>query len=163
LLTYIQPVAFAFAFVFVFAFYFLQLNNLKMFNSGDDIGAVVADVGSYGTRIGFAGEDSPRANFPTSIGRLLESEYLNSNQNISSGTLNHVQQNLVFNPTKYRNNMEITSPVRDGIVVDWDLLEKLWNYALSTSLKADLKGLPVLISEKPYASPTSRRRYDCSL
>jgi actin-related protein len=36
-----------------------------MFYSGDNIGAVVADVGSYACRVGFAGEDSPRAFFPS--------------------------------------------------------------------------------------------------
>lgn len=32
-----------------------------MYHSGDDIGAIVADIGSFSTRVGFAGEDSPRA------------------------------------------------------------------------------------------------------
>ena len=36
-----------------------------MYCGGTDIGAVVADIGSSVTRIGFAGEDSPRAYFPT--------------------------------------------------------------------------------------------------
>jgi actin-related protein len=36
-----------------------------MFYSGDNIGAVVADIGSYACRVGFAGEDSPRAYLPT--------------------------------------------------------------------------------------------------
>lgn len=37
----------------------------NMFNSGDDVGAIVADIGSFATRVGFAGEDIPRAYFPT--------------------------------------------------------------------------------------------------
>ncbi len=36
-----------------------------MFYSGDNIGAVVADIGSHACRIGFAGEDTPRAYLPT--------------------------------------------------------------------------------------------------
>jgi hypothetical protein len=36
-----------------------------MFHSGDDINAIVADIGSYSCRIGYAGDDTPRANFPT--------------------------------------------------------------------------------------------------
>ena len=31
----------------------------------EDIGAIVADIGSMSTRIGYAGEDLPRAYFPT--------------------------------------------------------------------------------------------------
>lgn len=33
------------------------------FHSGDNINAVVADIGSYATKIGFAGEDFPKAYF----------------------------------------------------------------------------------------------------
>jgi len=36
-----------------------------MFTSGDDVGAIVADIGSFTTRVGFAGDDTPRAYFPT--------------------------------------------------------------------------------------------------
>lgn len=36
-----------------------------MYTGGDDVGAIVADIGSYSTRIGFAGEDTPRAYIPT--------------------------------------------------------------------------------------------------
>jgi len=32
-----------------------------MFYGGDDIGAIVADIGSQNTRIGFAGEDFPKS------------------------------------------------------------------------------------------------------
>jgi actin-like protein 6A len=55
--------------------------------------------------------------------------------------------------------MEIVSPVREGVVVDWDLLEKTWNYSLTNYLKTDLTGLPVLVAEKPYATPPSRHKY----
>jgi actin-related protein len=33
------------------------------FHSGDNMNAVVADIGSYSTKIGFAGEDFPKAYF----------------------------------------------------------------------------------------------------
>lgn len=36
-----------------------------MFHSGDDIGAIVADIGSTSCRIGLAGDDMPKAYFPT--------------------------------------------------------------------------------------------------
>lgn len=55
--------------------------------------------------------------------------------------------------------MQIVSPVVDGVVADWDLLEKLWSYSTANFLKTDIKGLPVLVSEKPYASPSSRHKY----
>jgi actin-like protein 6A len=54
--------------------------------------------------------------------------------------------------------MDIVSPVMDGVIVDWDLLEKLWTYSLSNYLKTDLRGLPVLVAEKPFTAPSTRRK-----
>ncbi len=36
-----------------------------MYFGKDDIGAIVADIGSYSSRIGFAGDDHPKAYFQT--------------------------------------------------------------------------------------------------
>ena len=41
------------------------LTLLVMFHSGDDVGALVADVGSSSCRIGHAGDDVPVAFFPS--------------------------------------------------------------------------------------------------
>lgn len=38
-----------------------------MYHSGDDVGAIVADIGSFSTRIGHAGNDVPAAYFPSVI------------------------------------------------------------------------------------------------
>lgn len=32
---------------------------------GEDVGAVVADIGAFSTRIGFAGDDIPKTHCPT--------------------------------------------------------------------------------------------------
>ena len=36
---------------------------MSAFTSGGTVNAIVADIGSYATKIGFAGEDSPRSYF----------------------------------------------------------------------------------------------------
>jgi actin-related protein len=36
---------------------------MAFYTSGDSVNAVVADIGSYASKIGFAGEDFPRAYF----------------------------------------------------------------------------------------------------
>jgi actin-related protein len=48
--------------------------------------------------------------------------------------------------------------VLDGLVQDWDALERLWEQAIHRSIKADLRETPVLMAEKPYHSPKSRQR-----
>ena len=39
--------------------------STKMYCGGDDVGAIVADFGSFSSRVGFAGEDCPRGYLPT--------------------------------------------------------------------------------------------------
>lgn len=34
---------------------------------GGDLGAVVADIGSFASKIGYAGDDTPKAYFPSVI------------------------------------------------------------------------------------------------
>jgi actin-related protein len=36
---------------------------MAAFHSGDQVNAVVADIGSFYTKIGFAGDDAPRSYF----------------------------------------------------------------------------------------------------
>lgn len=62
--------------------------------------------------------------------------------------------------------MGIESPIRDGMVVNWDMLEKLWEHSLTKYCgRNDLKDTPVLLAEKPYAPVAARHRYEtrCSL
>ncbi|CAM5139207.1 unnamed protein product [Natator depressus] len=37
---------------------------------GDEVGALVFDIGSFSVRAGYAGEDCPKADFPTTVGLL---------------------------------------------------------------------------------------------
>ncbi|RYF69618.1 MAG: hypothetical protein EOO39_17215, partial [Cytophagaceae bacterium] len=37
---------------------------------GDEVGAIVVDIGSNTTRVGFAGEDTPRADIPSIVGTM---------------------------------------------------------------------------------------------
>jgi len=43
---------------------------------GDEVGALVFDVGNYALRAGYAGEDSPKAQIPSVIGVLEQAEKL---------------------------------------------------------------------------------------
>ncbi|KAJ1441063.1 actin family [Ochromonadaceae sp. CCMP2298] len=116
-----------------------------MYHGGDDVGAIVADIGSYSTRVGYAGDDTPRTYMPTAVG-VLESE-----------------GSVPLFDLSYRPDLHIESPVRDGLVVDWDMFEKLWEHSLGKfysrgGLAGDVDSPPVLMAEKPYTSMASRHR-----
>ena len=85
----------------------------------DEINALVLDAGSYTTRAGFAGEDTPKSVVPTNYGLLSSRERV-------------FGENAIHLP---RPDMEIRTPYTpDGIVEDWDTASKLWEYAITSRL-----------------------------
>lgn len=38
----------------------------------DEVGAIVVDPGSYTVRLGYAGEDSPKFDIPSSVGKTID-------------------------------------------------------------------------------------------
>ncbi len=63
-----------------------------------------------------------------------------------------------FDIARYRDNFAIEVPVVDGIISDWDSMEKIWEHAMANYLKSDNKDTPVLFSEKPHNTPKNRQR-----
>ena len=85
----------------------------------DEINALVLDAGSYTTRAGFAGEDTPKSVVPTHYGSLASGDRL-------------FGENAIHLP---RPDMEIRSPYNsDGIVEDWQTASRLWEYTITSRL-----------------------------
>ena len=66
--------------------------------------------------------------------------------------------NVHFDLSYVRENMAVSNPLHDGLIKDWDLLEKIWEYSMESFLKVDIKETPILLAEKPYNSPTNRQK-----
>ena len=45
-----------------------------------------------------------------------------------------------------------------GLVSDWDVLEKLFDYAQKNYMKVEFNESPIVIAEKPYNTPKLRHR-----
>lgn len=95
-----------------------ELNNRQEY-AGDEINALVLDCGSYTTRAGFAGEDTPKSVVPSSYGSLPSGERVYG-------------ENAIHLP---RPDMEIRNPYNsDGVVEDWETASKLWEYTITSRL-----------------------------
>uniref|UniRef100_A0AAR2K5G7 Actin-like 6A n=1 Tax=Pygocentrus nattereri TaxID=42514 RepID=A0AAR2K5G7_PYGNA len=85
---------------------------------GDEVGALVFDIGSYSVRAGYAGEDCPKADFPTVIGVTLDREdgttpmETDGEKGKQSGTTYYIDTNQLRVP---RENMEVMSPLKNGM------------------------------------------------
>ena len=144
-----------------------------MFTSGDDVGAIVADIGSFTTRVGFAGDDTPRAYFPTVSGHDAPPRMTRSSIIFALSPLSpHSQavgvrhggdavggKTLSYDLATFREQMAVDTPIKDGQIADWDLLERSWEHALSNYLRVEPKESPILVTEKPYNPPYARQRY----
>ena len=53
--------------------------------------------------------------------------------------------------------MSVESPLNDGIIEDWDLIDKLWEHA-SGNFGVELKRASVMMTEKSYAPLDFRKK-----
>uniref|UniRef100_A0A8C3AYV6 Actin-like 6A n=1 Tax=Cyclopterus lumpus TaxID=8103 RepID=A0A8C3AYV6_CYCLU len=85
---------------------------------GDEVGALVFDIGSYTVRAGYAGEDCPKADFPTVIGVTIDREdgstpmETDGEKSKQSGTNYYIDTNQLRVP---RESMEVMSPLKNGM------------------------------------------------
>jgi actin-like protein 6A len=112
-----------------------------MYNgTGENIGAVVADIGSSCTKVGFAGEDWPRAYLPTAVG-------------VNGAGAHHVDGATL------RGDVSLSWPIQAGEVRDWDMVEEILNHSLERHVKASLENHPVMLCEKSIGPRSCRHKY----
>lgn len=113
-----------------------KLCEISKDDSRDDK-TIVADFGSYETRIGFAGELSPRRTFRTVIGRP---KY----QGNMPGMRDCIGDDAIYNSSKF----SLSYPIEEGHVSNWDQMDRIINFAFFNELRVDPSEHSILISEK---------------
>ncbi|KAK4479277.1 hypothetical protein RD792_014788 [Penstemon davidsonii] len=121
---------------------------------GDEVSAIVVDLGSHTCKAGYAGEDAPKAVFPSVVGSIDQMEVDdpdNSDKNSVSADSKPKGKHKFYVGSQdlgfRRDHMEVLSPIKDGIVVDWDMVESIWDHALRKCLLIDPKEHPMLLAE----------------
>lgn len=129
---------------------------------GDEVGALVIDVGSYLTKVGFAGEDVPKAVYPTAVGCMEKGISSNGmGMDTTEDGLRTVMSYAVGTSSVHypRRDMEIRNPLVDGLIEDWDVYENLLNYSFSNVLRVDMDNPPpVMVSEVAWNTPHKREK-----
>lgn len=151
-----------------------------MLYGGDEIGALVFDPGHQSLRVGYAQEDTPKAEIPAVVGEetiaaSLDLETKPSN-NISSSKncrskifkLNKTSNAFLRTDSKHyidttflnvpRSNMEIQTYMKDGMIDNWDLFEKVLNYTYAKVVSSKSEYHPVLFSEASWNVRTNREK-----
>jgi actin-related protein 2 len=129
----------------------------------DDIGtkAIVLDSGTGYIKIGYPNANFPTAVFPTVLGRpvLRAGATKTDKAKASGGAAPQVElKDLMLGDETLavRHLLDISAPVKNGVVKNMDDMCLLWDYAFSRKLKVDPREYMLSMSEAPICSDRSR-------
>uniref|UniRef100_A0A914UP98 Actin-like protein 6A n=1 Tax=Plectus sambesii TaxID=2011161 RepID=A0A914UP98_9BILA len=134
---------------------------------GDEVGALVFDVGHHSFRVGYAGEEFPKADVPSHVGvveKIIaengDSMEVDENKRNSSEAQKKIKKYSfgTANISAPRPDMEIETFLKDGMVEDWDMFEAMLDHMYANCLFSESKYHPVLFSEPAWNTKTKREK-----
>ncbi|KAL4192021.1 hypothetical protein AMTRI_Chr06g191940 [Amborella trichopoda] len=118
----------------------------------DNRNVVVCDNGTGYVKCGFAGENFPTSVFPCVVGRpMLRYEESLTEQELKDIVVGEASAEL-------RHQLDISYPVNNGIVQNWDDMGYVWDHAFFNELKIDPTECKILLTDPPLNPSRNREK-----